>query len=59
MTSYLRRVKLETGCDPDSPDLVFASANASNIPDLSPFEGSCQPTWLFLIQGRGDTIPNI
>ena len=51
LTYYLRKVKLEAGCEPDSPDLVFASANATNIPDLSPFHGSCQPTWLFLISG--------
>ena len=51
LTYYLRKVKLEAGCEPDSPDLVFASANATNIPDLSPFQGSCQPTWLFLISG--------
>ena len=52
MTSYLRKVKVEAGCDTDSTDMVFVSANADNIPDLAAFHGTCQPVWLFLIHGE-------
>ena len=43
---------MEAGCDTDSKDMVFVSANAANIPDLAAFCGSCQPVWLILIEGR-------
>ena len=43
---------MEAGCDTDSMDMVFVSANAANIPDLAAFCGSCQPVWLILIEGR-------
>ena len=43
---------MEAGCDTDSTDMVFVSANAANIPDLAAFCGSCQPVWLILIEGR-------
>ena len=48
---WLLSLLLKIGCD-DETGVQFVSANASNISDLSPFQGSCQPAWLFLIGGK-------
>ena len=50
MTYYLKKIKVEVGCDSDN-GIEFVTANARNIEDLSAFHGSCQPIWLFLIRG--------
>ena len=50
MTNYLKKIKVELGNDCEN-GIQFVSANASKIKDLAPFNGSCQPAWLFMIEG--------